>query len=73
MVSGAAAPEGTTSCRTQGDFHSFVCMLKLEFEPQGWDFSLRANDSDIIPFGAAAQKGQIDLNILYESLLSGIF
>ena len=30
------------SCRRQGDFHSFVCLLKLGFKPQGWNLSLQA-------------------------------
>ena len=41
VVSGAAAPKGTMSCRTQGDFvHSSVCVCR--FEHRGWDLSLEA-------------------------------
>ena len=56
MSSRAAAPKGTMSCRTQGDFRSFirpsVCAdlslevgiraLKLGFGPRGWDLGLEA-------------------------------
>ena len=40
----AAAPKGTKSCRTQGDFLSFVrsSVRVCRFETRGWDLSLEA-------------------------------
>ena len=41
IVSRAAAPKETMSCRTQGDFYS-IKIVRLEFELCGWDLSLEA-------------------------------